>query len=139
MTIIIEDKQFELDNLNLEGTAEEAIPDISEIMEDINTDEILDEPEKSEELNLDDISVELSEESDELNIDDISAEPSVEEVSAELNIDDISVESSPEEMSAELSIDDSLTEQMGATIVGASETIFYTMAIYYGSLKIKNI
>ena len=27
---------------------------------------------------------------------------------------------------------------MGATIVGASETIFYTMAIYYGSLKIKN-
>ena len=33
---------------------------------------------------------------------------------------------------------DSLTEQMGATIVGASETIFYTMAIYYGSLKIKD-
>ncbi|MEG1284448.1 MAG: spore maturation protein [Romboutsia sp.] len=32
----------------------------------------------------------------------------------------------------------SLIEQMGATIVGASETIFYTMAIYYGSLKIKN-
>ena len=32
---------------------------------------------------------------------------------------------------------DSLVEQMGATIVGASETIFYTMAIYYGSLKIK--
>ena len=32
---------------------------------------------------------------------------------------------------------DSLTEQMGATIVGASETIFYTMAIYYGSQKIK--
>ena len=29
-------------------------------------------------------------------------------------------------------------EQMGATIVGASETIFYTMAIYFGSLKIKN-
>ena len=27
---------------------------------------------------------------------------------------------------------------MGATIVGASETIFYTMAIYYGSLKIKD-
>ena len=33
---------------------------------------------------------------------------------------------------------DSLTEQMGSTIVGASETIFYTMAIYYGSLKIKD-
>lgn len=33
---------------------------------------------------------------------------------------------------------DTITEQMGATIVGASETIFYTMAIYYGSLKIKN-
>lgn len=32
----------------------------------------------------------------------------------------------------------SIVEQMGATIVGASETIFYTMAIYYGSLKIKN-
>ena len=31
-----------------------------------------------------------------------------------------------------------LVEQMGATIVGASETIFYTMAIYFGSLKIKN-
>lgn len=33
---------------------------------------------------------------------------------------------------------DSIIEQMGSTIVGASETIFYTMAIYYGSLKIKN-
>jgi len=33
---------------------------------------------------------------------------------------------------------DSLIEKMGSTIVGASETIFYTMAIYYGSLKIKN-
>ncbi len=33
---------------------------------------------------------------------------------------------------------DSLIERMGSTIVGASETIFYTMAIYYGSLKIKN-
>ncbi len=33
---------------------------------------------------------------------------------------------------------DTLIERMGATIVGASETIFYTMAIYYGSLKIKN-
>ncbi|RDY23616.1 spore maturation protein [Romboutsia maritimum] len=33
---------------------------------------------------------------------------------------------------------DSITEKMGSTIVGASETIFYTMAIYYGSLKIKN-
>ena len=33
---------------------------------------------------------------------------------------------------------DSLIEQMGATMVGASETIFYTMAIYYGSLKIKD-
>ncbi|WP_042278116.1 spore maturation protein [Faecalimicrobium dakarense] len=33
---------------------------------------------------------------------------------------------------------DTTVEQMGATIVGASETIFYTMAIYYGSLKIKN-
>ena len=33
---------------------------------------------------------------------------------------------------------DSIVEQMGATIVGASETIFYTMAIYYGSLKIKD-
>ena len=32
----------------------------------------------------------------------------------------------------------SIIEQMGATIVGASETIFYTMAIYYGSLKIRN-
>ncbi|WP_207745029.1 spore maturation protein [Paraclostridium bifermentans] len=31
-----------------------------------------------------------------------------------------------------------LVEQMGATIVGASETIFYTIAIYFGSLKIKN-
>ena len=31
-----------------------------------------------------------------------------------------------------------ILERMGATIVGASETIFYTMAIYYGSLKIKN-
>ncbi len=33
---------------------------------------------------------------------------------------------------------DTIIERMGATIVGASETIFYTMAIYYGSLKIKN-
>jgi spore maturation protein B len=33
---------------------------------------------------------------------------------------------------------DTLVERMGSTIVGASETIFYTMAIYYGSLKIKN-
>lgn len=33
---------------------------------------------------------------------------------------------------------DTLIERMGSTIVGASETIFYTMAIYYGSLKIKN-
>lgn len=33
---------------------------------------------------------------------------------------------------------DSIIEKMGSTIVGASETIFYTMAIYYGSLKIKN-
>lgn len=33
---------------------------------------------------------------------------------------------------------DSIVEKMGATIVGASETIFYTMAIYYGRLKIKN-
>ena len=33
---------------------------------------------------------------------------------------------------------DTIIEKMGATIVGASETIFYTMAIYYGSLKIKN-
>lgn len=33
---------------------------------------------------------------------------------------------------------DTIIGQMGATIVGASETIFYTMAIYYGSLKIKN-
>ncbi|EGT5365714.1 spore maturation protein [Clostridioides difficile] len=32
----------------------------------------------------------------------------------------------------------SLVEKMGATIVASSETIFYTMAIYYGSLKIKN-
>ena len=31
-----------------------------------------------------------------------------------------------------------LVEKMGATIVGSSETIFYTMAIYFGSLKIKN-
>ena len=31
-----------------------------------------------------------------------------------------------------------IIEKMGATIVGASETIFYTMAIYFGSLKIKN-
>lgn len=33
---------------------------------------------------------------------------------------------------------DSLIERMGSTLVGASETVFYTMAIYYGSLKIKN-
>lgn len=33
---------------------------------------------------------------------------------------------------------DSMIEKMGSTIVGASETIFYTMAIYYGRLKIKN-
>lgn len=33
---------------------------------------------------------------------------------------------------------DTTVEKMGATIVGASETIFYTMSIYYGSLKIKN-
>lgn len=33
---------------------------------------------------------------------------------------------------------DNIIEKMGATIVGASETVFYTMAIYYGSLKIKN-
>ena len=33
---------------------------------------------------------------------------------------------------------DTLIERMGSTIVGASETIFYTMAVYYGSLKIKN-
>lgn len=33
---------------------------------------------------------------------------------------------------------DTIVEKMGSTIVGASETIFYTMAIYYGSLKIKN-
>ena len=32
---------------------------------------------------------------------------------------------------------DSLLEKIGATIVGASETVFYTMAIYYGSQKIK--
>lgn len=32
---------------------------------------------------------------------------------------------------------DSMVEKMGATIVGASETVFYTMAIYYGSQKIK--
>ncbi|KXZ40625.1 spore maturation protein B [Alkalithermobacter thermoalcaliphilus JW-YL-7 = DSM 7308] len=34
---------------------------------------------------------------------------------------------------------DTVTERMAATILGSSETIFYTMAIYYGSLKIKNI
>lgn len=34
---------------------------------------------------------------------------------------------------------DSITEKMAATVIGSSETIFYTMAIYYGSLKIKNI
>ncbi|OPJ55055.1 spore maturation protein [Alkalithermobacter paradoxus] len=34
---------------------------------------------------------------------------------------------------------DTLKEKMAATIIGSSETIFYTMAIYYGSLKIKNI
>ena len=33
---------------------------------------------------------------------------------------------------------DTIIEKMGSTIVGASETIFYTMAIYYGSLKIKS-
>ncbi|MDR1773755.1 MAG: spore maturation protein [Clostridioides sp.] len=33
---------------------------------------------------------------------------------------------------------DTLVEKMAATIVGASETIFYTMAIYYGRVKIKN-
>ena len=33
---------------------------------------------------------------------------------------------------------DTMVERMGSTIVGASETIFYTMAVYYGSLKIKN-
>ena len=33
---------------------------------------------------------------------------------------------------------DTIIERMGATIVGASEAVFYTMAIYYGSLKIKN-
>lgn len=33
---------------------------------------------------------------------------------------------------------DTIVERMGSTIVGASETIFYTMAVYYGSLKIKN-
>ena len=33
---------------------------------------------------------------------------------------------------------DTIVEKMGSTIVGASETIFYTMAVYYGSLKIKN-
>ncbi len=32
----------------------------------------------------------------------------------------------------------SLIEKMGSTIVGSSETILYTMAIYFGSLKIKN-
>lgn len=31
----------------------------------------------------------------------------------------------------------SIIEKMGATLVGSSETIFYTMAIYYGSLKIR--
>ena len=34
--------------------------------------------------------------------------------------------------------EDTIVERMGSTIVGASETIFYTMAVYYGSLKIKN-
>ncbi|MBU5308459.1 spore maturation protein [Clostridioides mangenotii] len=33
---------------------------------------------------------------------------------------------------------DTIVERMGSTIVGASETVFYTMAIYYGRLKIKN-
>lgn len=33
---------------------------------------------------------------------------------------------------------DTTIEKMGSTIVGASETIFYTMSIYYGSLKIKD-
>ena len=41
------------------------------------------------------------------------------------------------ELAARVGVD-SIIEKMGATIVGASETIFYTMAIYYGSLKIKN-
>lgn len=40
------------------------------------------------------------------------------------------------ELATRVSID-SLVEKMGATIVGASETVFYTMAIYYGSQKIK--
>ena len=40
------------------------------------------------------------------------------------------------ELAARVSVD-SLIEKMGATIVGASETVFYTMAIYYGSQKIK--
>ena len=40
------------------------------------------------------------------------------------------------ELAARVSVD-SLVEKMGATIVGASETVFYTMAIYYGSQKIK--
>mgnify|MGYP000005878426 CR=1 FL=1 len=39
------------------------------------------------------------------------------------------------ELAARVSVD-SLIEKMGATIVGASETVFYTMAIYYGSQKI---
>ena len=38
------------------------------------------------------------------------------------------------ELAARVSV---LIEKMGATIVGASETVFYTMAIYYGSQKIK--
>ena len=33
---------------------------------------------------------------------------------------------------------DSIVERMGSTIVGASETIFNTLAVNYGSLKIKN-
>ena len=41
------------------------------------------------------------------------------------------------ELVARVSVD-SRIEKMGATIVGASETVFYTMAIYYGSQKIKN-
>ena len=41
------------------------------------------------------------------------------------------------ELAQRVGIDTSI-ERMGATIVGSSETIFYTMAIYYGSLKIKN-
>ena len=40
------------------------------------------------------------------------------------------------ELATRVSVD-SLVEKMGATIVGASETVFYTMAIYYGSQKIK--